>query len=293
MEQGLLFPRRSLSLSFVLDHFVPKPAPRTRRKLSREGLLLIKSFEGFRPCAVSRRDGTLTIGYGHTQSAREGISISEEEAELLLMHDLIPATNLIFTQIKRPLNQNQFDALVSFIYSIGPERFVKTGILDLIRKGRMADVATVLASIPDRQQPPVDTPYRRRCAERALFERADKPTLVQLLLAPISRPDKQASVPEDAALGITGVLRHENTTPVFAQRTQESRGDLGTVVLLAAVGVVVSLTAFIAFQHGISLPALESHGLMIAGSLCLLGLVLIGGSVWLFTRGPKTSLKIR
>lgn len=287
MEQGLLFTRRSLSLSFVLDHFVPKPAPRTRRKLSREGLLLIKSFEGFRPCAVSRRDGTLTIGYGHTQSARAGISISEEEAELLLMHDLIPATHLIHTQIKRPLNQNQFDALVSFIYSIGPERFVKTGILDLIRKGRMAEVATVLASIPDRQQPPVDTPYRRRCAERALFERADKPTLVQLLLAPISRPDKSTTVPDDAVLGVTGVMRHENLQPLHTRRTPETRGDLGTVVLLAAVGVVVSLAAFMAFQHGASVPILESHGLLIAGSLCLLGMVLIGGAVWLFSRAPK------
>jgi len=267
--------------------------PSTRRKLSREGLLLIKSFEGFRPRAVARRDGTLTIGYGHTQSAREGITITEEEAELLLMHDLIPATRLVHTQINRALNQNQFDALVSFIYSIGPDRFMKTGMLELIRKGRMAQAAEVLASIPERQQPPVDTPYRRRCAERALFERTDKPTLVQLLLSPISRPDKTATAPDDAALGVTGVLRHENPPPVLVKTARENRGDLGTVVLLAAVAVIVSLAAFIAFQHGVSVPVLESHGLMIAGLLCLLGLALIGGAVWLFSRSPKTSLKIQ
>ena len=52
--------------------------------------MLIKSFEGFRPRAVQREDGGWVIGYGHTLSAREGATVSEAEAELLLQYDLIP-----------------------------------------------------------------------------------------------------------------------------------------------------------------------------------------------------------
>ena len=53
-----------------------------RLKVSREGLLLIKSFEGFRPRTVRRRDGVAVIGYGHTRSARPGATITEASPEM-------------------------------------------------------------------------------------------------------------------------------------------------------------------------------------------------------------------
>ena len=61
-----------------------------RLKVSREGVVLIKSFEGFRPHAVRGGDGRWVIGYGHTASAREGLSVGEQDAELLLQYDLLP-----------------------------------------------------------------------------------------------------------------------------------------------------------------------------------------------------------
>jgi hypothetical protein len=63
--------------------------------VSREGVLLIKSFEGFRPRAMQRSDGRWVIGYGHTQSAREGARVSEAEAELLMQYDLIPVVQAV------------------------------------------------------------------------------------------------------------------------------------------------------------------------------------------------------
>lgn len=267
---------------------MPKPASPPHQKLSREGLLLIKSFEGFRPRAVARRDGTLVIGYGHTQSAREGIEISEAEAELLLLHDLLPVVRFLHTQVRRTLTQNQFDALVSFIYSIGIERFERTDILGLLRRGRMQDVAEILGSVPERQQPPIDTPYRRRCAERALFELDEqkRPTLLQLLLAPISRPGTQVP-PLEAPLGTTGVMRHEGliTKPQWStpkRNAANDDSDLGLVVLMAAVGVMLGLTAYMAYQHGSRIPVIESHGMVLGGLLALLGVCILGGAVWVY-----------
>ena len=54
--------------------------PTPRLKVSREGMVLIKSFEGFRPRAVQEEDGRWVIGYGHTASAREGLTVAEADA---------------------------------------------------------------------------------------------------------------------------------------------------------------------------------------------------------------------
>ena len=55
-----------------------------RLKMSREGLELLKSFEGLRLTAARLSDGRWTMGHGHTQYAREGAAITEAVAELLL-----------------------------------------------------------------------------------------------------------------------------------------------------------------------------------------------------------------
>ena len=89
-----------------------------RLKISREGIVLIKSFEGFRPRALQREDGGWIIGYGHTLSAREGASVSEADAELLLHYDLIPVARAVSEGVATPVNQHQFDALASFAFSL-------------------------------------------------------------------------------------------------------------------------------------------------------------------------------
>ena len=263
--------------------------------------MLIKSFEGFRPRAVPRRDGTLVIGYGHTLSAREGVEITEEEAELLLLHDLIPVVDFLHRNLHRSLSQNQFDALVSFIHSIGIERFERTEVPSLIRKGRMADAAEALAAVPDRRQPPVDVPFRRRCAERALFENDHlaRPSLVQLLLSPVSRPGTRVPPPLEAPLGTTGVMRHEGiidapqwSTPTRRpHRPRHNESDPAMVMLLGAVAVMLGLAAYMAYRHGASVPVLQSHGLMLGGLLALLGAAILGGAVWICALSGKPARK--
>jgi GH24 family phage-related lysozyme (muramidase) len=89
-----------------------------RLRTSRAGLELIKSFEGFRDGAIRLPDGRWTIGYGHVRSAREGLIISQKDAEDLLVHDLGVIESAINSLVFTPLNQNQFDALVSLVFNI-------------------------------------------------------------------------------------------------------------------------------------------------------------------------------
>lgn len=89
-------------------------------KISFEGLNLIKNYEGLRLEAYYCPSGILTIGYGHTGSdVWVGMTVTESEAENLLQQDLVKFENAVKKYITVPLNQNQFDALVSFTYNVG------------------------------------------------------------------------------------------------------------------------------------------------------------------------------
>lgn len=248
-----------------------------RMKVSREGLLLIKSFEGFRPRAVRRRDGVLSIGYGHTRSARNGATITEAEAELLLQYDLMPIVEAINTRVSIPLNQHQFDALTSFILSIGLKRFDGSDVLERLNAGATAKAAEALSSWPDRTPPPVDALYRRRSAERALFDTpADRPApLDQLLTAPVQGPGARSdsSAPEDGAPATVQVLRHERRPPAA------HAGDTGAVVFIGGIGLLAFAAGIAAFRR--TLTAQSTDGaVLIGGVLVLLGLIFIGVAGW-------------
>ena len=89
-------------------------------RTSASGLELIKSFEGFRARAAELPNGTWIIGFGHTKSARSGLKVTRTDAEMVLRHhDLAPIEQLICERVYAPLAQNEFDALVSFVFNIG------------------------------------------------------------------------------------------------------------------------------------------------------------------------------
>lgn len=167
-----------------------------RLKVSREGVVLIKSFEGFRPRAVRDEDGRWTIGYGHTASAREGSTVSEADAELLLQYDLLPVVKALNERVSAPLNQHQFDALASFAISVGVDRFLASDVLQRLNEGHAGEAADALIGWPEATPP--DARLRRRAAERALFvaDPASPMHLADLLAAPLPPPPVEG--PEDA-----------------------------------------------------------------------------------------------
>lgn len=86
--------------------------------ISDKGIHLIKKFEGCVLHAYDDSTGVWTIGYGHTYGVQKGQWITQSQAEKYLKNDLkIYETGVLKTGLK--LNQNQFDALVSFTYNCG------------------------------------------------------------------------------------------------------------------------------------------------------------------------------
>jgi lysozyme len=168
--------------------------PPPRLKVSREGVILIKSFEGFRPRAVQEEDGRWIIGYGHTASAREGLTVAEADAELLLQYDLMPVVKALNERVEGALNQHQFDALASFAVSVGVDRFMGSDVLQRLNEGHAGQAADALIGWPE--DATADARLRRRAAERALFvaDPSAAVTLAQLLAAPLPPPPVETPV---------------------------------------------------------------------------------------------------
>jgi lysozyme len=160
-------------------------------------MVLIKSFEGFRPRAVQEEDGRWIIGYGHTASAREGLTVAEADAELLLQYDLMPVVKAVNEQVRGPLNQHQFDALASFAVSVGVDRFLASDVLQRLNEGHAGQAADALIGWPEDAS--ADARLRRRAAERALFvaDPASAVTLAELLAAPLPPPPVAAPAPPE------------------------------------------------------------------------------------------------
>lgn len=189
-----------------------------RLRVSREGIVLIKSFEGFRPRAVRGEHGGWVIGYGHTASAREGLTVGEQDAELLLQYDLLPVVKALNDGVSAPLNQHQFDALASFAVSVGVDRFLASDVLQRLNEGHAGQAADALIGWPEAVTP--DDRLRRRAAERALFvaDPAVPVTLADLLAAPLPPPPvetrENAESPSDARAAAVAALLGETASPV-------------------------------------------------------------------------------
>ena len=104
-------------------------------KLGSKGLELIKSFEGFYSKPYLDPIGIPTIGYGATyypdkrKVTMKDKPLTEKEASDLLKEMMITYENDVKRLVKRELNQNQFDALVSFTYNLGAANLGKSTLL--------------------------------------------------------------------------------------------------------------------------------------------------------------------
>lgn len=108
-------------------------------RTSQKGIDLIKKFEGCRLEAYKCPAGIWTIGYGHTKGVKDGMIITQEQAEEFLREDLRIFEQTVESCVKVPLSQNQFDALVSFCYNCGSGALRTSTLLRLLNDGKYSD----------------------------------------------------------------------------------------------------------------------------------------------------------
>ena len=106
---------------------------------SQRGIDLIKRHEGFVTHSYLCPKGILTIGVGHTGSdVKKGMVITEKEAENLLKKDLRKFESKLNYSLEHDnvnLNQNQFDACISFIFNLGFSAFIFSTLYKKLKQG--------------------------------------------------------------------------------------------------------------------------------------------------------------
>jgi lysozyme len=144
-------------------------------RVSDAGVALVKEFEGFVGHPYRDVVGVWTIGYGHTHGVNSSTPhISEAQASDLLRQDLDRAYAPAVNALKLPLTQHQFDALVSFVYNVGPGGVASsTHVGRALRAHHWREAADALLEWNKAGGRENDGLTRRRHQERALFLTGD------------------------------------------------------------------------------------------------------------------------
>ncbi|MCI1000098.1 lysozyme [Ochrobactrum sp. C6C9] len=145
-----------------------------QRRIGQSGLNLIKEFEGLRLEKYKDAVGKWTIGYGHLilPSERFDRPLTELEAEDLLQSDLRKFEGGVIQYVAVSMNQNQFDALVSFAFNLGLANLKGSTLLRLLNHGQYTEAAEQFLRWNKAGEMALPGLTRRRAAERDLFLRA-------------------------------------------------------------------------------------------------------------------------
>lgn len=166
------------------------------RKTGVAGITLIKSFESLHDGDLSKIGlqpkmdpvGIWTEGWGHAIVDKNGEFVrgrdkmqlayklakikTVEEADQLLFEDLVPRETSVKKLVKSKINQNQFDALVSFVYNIGEGNFLTSSVLKWLNAGNIKKAADSFKLFNKAGGEVMLGLVRRRLAEKELFLKA-------------------------------------------------------------------------------------------------------------------------
>lgn len=149
----------------------PTDSPNASLQITEHGLTLIQGFEGLRLTPYYDAGGKLTIGYGHLIKPGEFYAqITGEEANALLRKDIQVAEAYVKRYVETPLNYQQFSALVSLVYNIGPGQFQRSSMLIALNEGNTERAAKEFLRWDRVGYERLEGLSRRRKAEKALFE---------------------------------------------------------------------------------------------------------------------------
>jgi len=136
---------------------------------SQNGIDLIKHFEGCELKAYKCPAGVWTIGYGHIKGVQEGDVITEQQADEMLVEELHEYENYVNTLVDVPLNQNQYDALVSWVYNLGGGNLKASTLLKVLNSGDYSGVPAQIMRWNKAGGKVLEGLTRRRQAEADLF----------------------------------------------------------------------------------------------------------------------------
>lgn len=156
-----------------------------KNSISNVGIDLIKSFEGCYLKAYKCPAGVWTIGWGTTEpingiKPHEGMVITQKQADNLLIKNLNAYENAVNKYVTYSINQNQFDALVSFAYNCGNGALKTSTLLKKLNAGDVLGAADEFLRWNKSNGKVLNGLTRRRKAERKLFLQEEEEVVKQI-----------------------------------------------------------------------------------------------------------------
>jgi len=150
-----------------------------KRTIPKQAFDIVKEFEGLSLVAYPD-PGTggkpYTVGYGHTTGVFKDTHIDSDFALKLLRIDLENAAAPILEKVKVPLNDNQFSALLSFVFNVGAGNFSGSTLLKKLNEGLYEEAASEFLKWNKAAKKVLPGLTRRRAAERELFLKPSEPS---------------------------------------------------------------------------------------------------------------------
>ena len=142
-------------------------------KTGEKGIDLITHFEGCYLDAYKDAVGIPTIGYGHIKNVHMGMTITQEQAIEFLKEDLAEAENAVEHYVNVDINQDQFDALVSWVFNLGSGNLSASTMLKRINAKEWQDVPYQIQRWNKAGGKVLKGLVRRRAAEALLWQSKD------------------------------------------------------------------------------------------------------------------------
>lgn len=137
------------------------------------GVQFTANHEGVRYKAYQDTGGVWTCGYGHTSNVGPSSICDDALAKQWLLEDTQIAVNTVNRLVKVDLTQNEFNALVDFVYNVGSGNFAKSTLLDVLNEGNYASAASQFLQWKYCRGVVVAGLLNRRNDEKNLFNKPD------------------------------------------------------------------------------------------------------------------------
>ena len=218
--------------------------------ISEHGIALIKQFEGCRLKAYRDIVGVWTIGYGFTEGVYETMTITQEQAEQMLMERLIPYEHAVEEALTISPNQAQFDACVCLAWNIGIKGFENSTVVRLHNQGQFKEAANAFSLWNKAGGKIIAGLVRRRAAEAALYlsDHDESKPMPQRVDEPVTMVTSRINVAQ-ATAGATAGIAAVNEVVVSINSLKDGITGLGQWVLPIALVAIVVLCGFTIWQR--------------------------------------------
>lgn len=196
------------------------------KEINQAGIGLIQSFESLRLKKYKDSAGLWTVGWGHLIKPGETLNqVTRQQADELFLDDLEEAQDAVRSLVTKPLTDNQYAALVSFVFNVGTGAFRRSTLLRKLNTGDYKGAAVQFGAwVNAGKQKRVRGLIRRRAAERELFETPDDAPAMPLI-SRVSVPDEDMRAAESEAVTPSPDALAREQQPAPVQEGAQVTGD--------------------------------------------------------------------